>query len=48
MSETSEEFSDEEVEMQGETIAEAEGEMPKLPLVPKLEPPEQLPPPASE
>ena len=47
-SETSEEFSDEEVEIQGETIAEAEGEMSKLPLVPKPEPTEQPPPPASE
>ena len=48
MSETSEELSDDEVEIQGETIAEAEGEMPKLPLVPKLEPTEQPPPLASE
>ena len=48
MSETSEEFSDEEVKIQGETTAEVEGEMPKLPLVPKLEPTEQLPPPKGE
>ena len=48
MSETSEEFSDEEVTIQGETTAGAEGEMPKLPLVPKLEPTEQPPPPKSE
>ena len=46
-SETSEDFSDEEVEVQGETIAEV-GEMPKLPLLPKPEPTEQPPPPASE
>ena len=43
-SETSEEISDEEVEIQGEATAEAEGEMPKLLLVPKLEPIEQPPP----
>ena len=48
MSETSEELSDEEVEVQGETIAEAEGEVPKLLLVPKSEPVEPTPPPASE
>ena len=48
MSETSEEFSDEEVEIQGEATAEAEGEMPKLPLVPKLEQTEQPSPPKSE
>ena len=47
-SETSEEFSDEEVEVQGEIIAEAGAEMPKLPLVPKSEPTEQTPLPASE
>ena len=43
-----EEFSDEEVEIQEETTTGAEGEMPKLPLVPKLEPTEQPPPPKSE
>ena len=43
MSETSEEFSDEEVGVQGEIIAEAEGEIPKLLLVPKSEPTEQTP-----
>ena len=48
MSETSEEFSHEEVKFQGEATAEAEGEMPKLPLVPKMEPTEQPPPPKSE
>ena len=48
MSETSEELSDEEVEVQGETIAEGEGEVLKLPLVPKSEPVEPTPPPVSE
>ena len=48
MSKTSEEFSDEEVEIQEETTAGAEGEMPKLPLVPKLVPTEQPPPPKSK
>ena len=43
-----EEFSDEEFEVQEETIAEAEGEVLKLPLVPKSEPAEPTPPPASE
>ena len=47
-SETSEEFSDEEVKIQGEATVGAEGEMPKIPLVPKLEPTEQPPPPKSE
>ena len=47
-SETSEEFSDKEVEVQGETMAEAEGEMLKLLMVLKPEPIEQLPPKASE
>ena len=47
-SKTSEELSDEEVEIQGETIAEAEGEMPKLPLVHKSELTKQTLPAASE
>ena len=48
MSRTSEEFSDEEVEIQEEITAGAEGEMSKLPLVPKLEPTEQSPPPGGK
>ena len=47
-SEPSEEFLDEEVKMQGETIAEAEGEIPKLLLVPKPESTEQSPSPERE
>ena len=47
-SETSEELLDEEVEVQRETIAEPEGEVPKLPLVPKTEPVELTPPPTSK
>ena len=47
-SETSEEFSDEEIEVQRETMAKTEGEGPKLPLVPKTELIEQMPPPVSE
>ena len=46
-SETSEEFLDEETVVQWETM-EAEGEMPKLPLVSEPEPTEQPQPPVSE
>ena len=48
MSETSAEFSDEEVEIQAEIIAEPGEEQPKLPLVPKTELMEQELPPASK
>ena len=47
-SKTSEELSDKEVEVQRETIAEPEGEVPKLPLVPKSELVEPTPPPANK
>ena len=49
MSETSGEFSDEE-DASGweEAIVELEGEMPKLPLLPKQEPIEQTPLPVCE
>ena len=47
-SKTSEEPLDEEVEVQRETIAEPEGEVPKLPLVPKTKPVEPTLPPVSE
>ena len=47
-SETSEELSEEEVEVQKETMAEPEGEVLKLPLVPKTELVEPTLPPVSE
>ena len=47
-SETSAEYSDEEIELLGEVTAEPGEGQPKLPQKPKLEPMEWEPPPASE